>query len=74
MTKKYIFTVQNLTEPTRLDAFLSKENEFTSRSQVQNLIKKKQVFVNNKEEKASFLVKNDDEITVLLSEEYNVKI
>lgn len=74
MTKKYIFTVQDLSEPTRLDTFLSKENEFASRAQVQNLIKKKQVFVNEKEEKASFLVKNDDKITVLLSEEYNVII
>ena len=47
MTKKYVFTVQSLSEPLRLDSFLSVQEEFNSRSQVQNLIKKKQVFFQN---------------------------
>ena len=74
MTKKYVFSVQSLIQPLRLDAFLSKQSEFSSRSQIQNLIKKGQVFVNNKLVKSSFLVKNDDEISVELSDEFNVII
>ena len=74
MTKKYVFSVQSLSEPLRLDAFLSKQSEFSSRSQVQNLIKKGQVLVNGIPVKASFLVKNDDEISVELSDEFNVII
>ena len=74
MTKKYVFSVQSLSQPLRLDAFLSKQNEFSSRSQVQNLIKKKQVFVNGQVVKSSFVVKNDDEISVELSDEFNVII
>ncbi|MCD7780864.1 MAG: RluA family pseudouridine synthase [Candidatus Gastranaerophilales bacterium] len=69
MTKKYIFSVQSLSEPLRLDTFLSEIEIFSSRSQVQNLIKKNQVFVNGENKRASFLVKNDDEIEVFLSEE-----
>ena len=74
MTKKFVFSVQSLSQPLRLDAFLSKQNEFTSRSQVQNLIKKGQVLVNGQEVKSSFVVKNDDEICVELSDEFNVII
>ncbi len=74
MTKMYVFSVQSLSEPLRLDAFLSKQSEFASRSQVQNLIKKRQVFVNGVCVKSSFLVKNDDEISVELSDEFNVII
>ena len=67
MTKKYVFSVQSLSQPLRLDSFLSKQEEFLSRSQVQNLIKKQQVLVNGQKAKASMSVKNDDEISV----EYN---
>lgn len=74
MSKKYKFTVQNLIEPTRLDSYLSCESVFTSRSQVQNLIKKNQVFVNDEIKKTSFLLKNDDEITVLLSDDFSLII
>lgn len=74
MTKKYVFSVQSLKEPLRLDSFLSNIEIFSSRSQVQNLIKKKQVLVNNEEKKASYCVSNDDEITVVLSEEFSVVI
>ena len=68
MTQKYVFNVQYLNEEKRLDLFLSEQNIFNSRSLVQKLISKKQVFVNGKEEKASYKVNNDDEITVFLSE------
>ena len=74
MTKKYIISVQSLKEPLRLDSFLSTTELFTSRSQVQNLIKKSQILVNGEEKKSSFLVKNDDEITITLSEELSVII
>lgn len=74
MTKKYVFSVQSLSQPLRLDAFLSLQREFSSRSQVQNLIKKHQVIVNGQCAKASLLVKNDDEISVDLSEEFSVII
>ena len=74
MTKKYVFSVQSISEPLRLDTFLSKQDIFSSRSQVQNLIKKQQVFVNGQCVKSSFVVKNDDEITVLLSDEFSLII
>ena len=74
MSKKYIFNVQSDNETLRLDAFLSKQEEFSSRSQVQNLIKKNQVLVNGEKVKSSYLVKNDDEIAVELSDEFNVII
>lgn len=74
MSKKYIFSVQSLSEPLRLDAFLTKQEIFKSRSEVQNLIKKQQVFVNGGISKASFLVKNDDEITVELSADFSLII
>ena len=74
MTKKYVFSVQSLSEPLRLDSFLSKQEEFTSRSQIQNLIKKQQVFVNEQLVKSSYQVKNDDEITVLLSDDFSLII
>ena len=74
MNRKYVFNVQALKEPIRLDTFLAQNDIFTSRSQVQNLIKKQQITVNGKEVKGSFPVKNDDEITVILSEDFSVII
>lgn len=74
MSKKYVFNVQSDSETLRLDAFLSKQEEFSSRSQVQNLIKKNQVLVNGEKVKSSYVVKNEDEITVELSDEFNVII
>lgn len=74
MSKKYVFSVQSLNEPLRLDTFLSGMDIFSSRSQVQNLIKKSQVFVNGEIRKSSFVVKNDDEITVIMSDDFSVLI
>ncbi len=71
---KYIFSVQSLKQPTRLDTFLTTEKIFKSRSQIQNLIKKNQVMVNGNIRKSSFLVQNDDEVIVLLSDEFSVII
>ena len=58
----------------RLDTFLSQQQEFLSRSQIQNLIEKKQVYVNSQIVKPSYKVKNDDEIAVELSEDFDVII
>lgn len=74
MVKKYVFSVQSLNNPSRLDTFLSSIDLFSSRSQVQNLIKKAQVYVNGQNKKASFLVNCDDEITVFLSDEESIII
>ena len=74
MSKKYVFSVQSLSEPLRLDTFLSKQDIFSSRSQVQNLIKKNQVKVNGYEVKGSYTVKEEDCIEVELSSEFNVII
>lgn len=74
MSKQYVFSVQSLSAPSRLDTFLSSIDLFTSRSQVQNLIKKSQVAVNGEVKKSSFLVKNDDEISVILSSDFSVLV
>lgn len=74
MSKKYVFRVRLLKESLRLDSFLSSEDVFSSRSQIQNLIKKGQVTVNGEIRKASFSVKEDDEISVVLSDEFNLII
>ena len=52
--KKYIFNVQGLDNTIRLDSYLTGENIFNSRSQIQNLIKKEQIFVNGEIKKSSF--------------------
>ncbi len=74
MNKKIIFSVQSAEKSIRLDSFLAANDMFSSRSQVQNLIKKQQVFVNGKNVKGSFLLKNDDEIKVIMSEDFSLII
>lgn len=74
MTKKYVFSVQSLKEPIRLDAFLSEIDLFSSRSQVQNLIKKNQVTVNGEQKKSSYIVNNDDEICIVFSDDFSLVI
>lgn len=68
MEKKYLFSVQSLSNPVRLDTYLSSIKIFNSRSQIQNLIKKSQIIVNGEVKKPSFLLKNDDEISVTMNE------
>ena len=65
MSKKYVFSVQSLSEPLRLDTFLSKQDIFSSRSQVQNLIKKNQVKVNGYVVKGSYTVKEEDSVDII---------
>jgi 23S rRNA pseudouridine1911/1915/1917 synthase len=74
MNRKYVFSVQSIDKSIRLDTFLAANELFSSRSQVQNLIKKQQIFVNGKNAKGSLLLKNDDEITVILSEDFSLII
>lgn len=74
MTKKYVFTVQNEDESLRLDTFLSKKSEFNSRSQIQNLIKKNRINVNGKVAKTSYIVKNEDVISVELNDDFSLII
>ena len=74
MNKQYIFQVNSLEKDIRLDAYLASNELFNSRSQVQNLIKKQQIFVNGKNEKGSFKLKNDDEIKIILSEDFSLII
>ncbi len=53
--------VQDLEEKTRLDIFLTNETGWT-RSQIKQQIDKQKVLVNEKVQKSSFLVKNNDKI------------
>lgn len=69
MIKKYVFNVQNLDAKKRLDLFLFEQNLFSSRTLIQNLIKKNQVYVNGIEQKTSYKVNQDDEIMVLLNDD-----
>ncbi len=74
MINEFVINVQSVESAQRLDIFLSKEDCFQSRSQVQNLIKKKQIFINGKEAKASSQVENGDEIRILLNSDSSVII
>ncbi len=69
MTKHYIFNVRDFEENKRLDLYLLEQDILSSRSQIQNLIKKNQVYVNDNIEKVSYIVKKNDKITVLLNNE-----
>ncbi|HSQ89644.1 RluA family pseudouridine synthase [Romboutsia sp.] len=51
-------------EGDRLDVYLSSQLGDMSRSYIQKIIKDKKVKVNNKEEKAKYLVKEDDKIVI----------
>ena len=63
-----IFTVPDSDSGTRLDAFLAKEIEGWSRSRLQRLIENGDVLVNQKETKASYKLRESDEIDVDLTE------
>lgn len=69
MTKNIVLTVDTVEEHCRLDLYLSESELFSSRSQVQNLIKQGAVKVNGKNEKSSFIIKNGDEIEITVNEE-----
>ncbi len=64
MDERKQFLVSDEEENDRLDVFLSGQLGDMSRSYIQKIIKEKKVLVNNKNEKASYLVKEDDEVVI----------
>lgn len=58
----------------RLDSYISKSNLDLSRSMVQKLIKEKRVFVNGKNEKESYKIKVNDNITIQIEEPKSSKL
>ncbi|OPJ56893.1 RluA family pseudouridine synthase [Alkalithermobacter paradoxus] len=68
------FIVSDEEEGLRLDVFLSNELGEMSRSYIQRLIKDKLVNVNEKIEKSSYLVKEDDNIKINIPEPKLLKI
>ena len=66
--------VQNIQENTRLDVFLSEKLSEFSRAKIQGLIKNKNVLINNKSSKASYIVQNGDNIKITVPEKKEVEI
>ena len=62
------FLVLEEDEGERLDVYLSSELGDMSRSYIQKLIKEERVWVNNKNEKAKYLIKEDDNIKIDIPE------
>lgn len=58
------FLVLEEEEGDRLDVYLSSQLGDMSRSYIQKIVKDKKVKVNNKEEKAKYLVKEDDKVVI----------
>lgn len=68
--KRIIADVNN----ERLDSYISKSNLDLSRSMVQKLIKENRVFVNGKNEKESYKIKDNDNITIQIEEPKSSKL
>lgn len=68
--KRIISDVNN----ERLDSYISKSNLDLSRSMVQKLIKENRVFVNGKNEKESYKIKVNDNITIQIEEPKSSKL
>ena len=66
--------VQNVNENTRLDIFLSENLSDFSRAKIQELIKNKNVFVNEKPSKSSYNVQNGDNIKITVPEKKEIEI
>lgn len=64
MMNKYCFIVDEKDEGIRLDNYLSELFENVSRSKIQDLTKKGNIFVNNQEKKPSYKLKTEDKIEV----------
>ncbi len=60
--------VEDLSEKIRLDVFLSEETGWT-RSQIKLQIEADRVLVNGKKQKAGFLIKNGDKVSIAFSKE-----
>lgn len=58
----------------RLDSYISKSNLDLSRSMVQKLIKENRVFVNGKNEKESYKIKVNDNITIQIEDPKSSKL
>lgn len=58
----------------RLDSYISKSNLDLSRSMVQKLIKENKVFVNGKNEKESYKIKVNDNITIQIEDPKSSKL
>lgn len=67
-------TVDENNEGKRLDAFLSEECENFSRSKIQALIKSGAVKINDGEKKPSYLLRENDIITLTMPEAEEIKI
>lgn len=68
--KRIIADVNN----ERLDSYISKSNLDLSRSMVQKLIKENRVFINGKNEKESYKIKVNDNITIQIEEPKSSKL
>lgn len=68
--KRIIADVNN----ERLDSYISKSNLDLSRSMVQKLIKENRVFVNGKNQKESYKIKVNDNITIQIEEPKSSKL
>ncbi|MEJ6950914.1 RluA family pseudouridine synthase [Natronospora cellulosivora (SeqCode)] len=67
MNEKFFF-VTEAEEGIRLDKFLAMQNKDMSRSYIKNLILDGNIFINGTKGKASYKVKEDDEIKILIPE------
>lgn len=69
------FFAQKIDENSRIDKFLSEQEEGLSRSYIQKLIKEGKVFVNNKQVKANYRILEQDEVVLFVPEpeELNVE-
>ena len=68
------FVIENEEDQIRLDKFLTNELDDFSRTQVQNLIKDQNVFVNDKNEKANYILALNDEIIVNIPDPVDLDI
>ena len=66
--------VENLEEKIRLDSYISSKQEEMSRSTIQRLIEEGKITVNDRKEKASYKVQNEDLITIEIEKPKEVQI